>query len=76
MVIMTIVGRACSTRDEWKWKITWGHCAILTSIAKYLHMRIVAYNLNKHNVEGLQETFVVFHHHVCKGLLKQNMQWL
>lgn len=76
MVFATIVGRTCSTRDEWEGKITWGHCAILTNIAKYFHMKIVACNLCKHNAQGLQETFVLFHHHFCKGLLSQNMQWL
>jgi hypothetical protein len=51
-----------------------GNVAILTSISKYICMKLKVFHLCKYKTQGL--TFVVFHHHFCKGLLNQNMQWL
>jgi hypothetical protein len=51
-----------------------GNGAILTCITKYICTKVKAFHLCKYKTQGL--TFVVFHHHFCKGLLNQNMQWL
>jgi hypothetical protein len=48
--------------------------AILRCVTKYFYMTIKPYSLCKYKVEGLQETFVVLHHHSCKGLSNQSMQ--
>ncbi len=51
-----------------------GNGAILTYITNYIRMRVKVFHLCKYKTQGL--TFVVFHHHFCKGLLNQNMQQL
>jgi hypothetical protein len=47
---------------------------ILIYVTKKFHMRMEGYNLCKYKTQGLSETFVMLHHHSCKGLLTQNMQ--
>jgi hypothetical protein len=49
--------------------------ATLTCITKCFHMRLEVYNICKYKTQGPLETFSVLHHHSCKGLLNQNMQW-
>jgi hypothetical protein len=49
--------------------------ATLTCITICFHMRLKFYNNRKYKTQGPLETFFAFHHHSCKGLLSQNMQW-
>jgi hypothetical protein len=77
MVFVTIAWRTCSTRHEWKGKITWGHwCKTNLRSQIFSHEGKGMYNLCKYNAQGLWKLFVVLHHHSCEGLLNQNMQWL
>lgn len=39
---------------------------ILRCVTKYFDMTIKACSLCEYKAQGLQETFVVFHHHSCK----------
>jgi hypothetical protein len=48
--------------------------AILRCVTKYFCMTIKPYSFCEYKAQGSQETFVVLHHHSCKGLSNQNMQ--